>query len=103
MDFTGGVCESVNLKDAGFADDDERRLTFFNSMKKAMSDWSLVGASITVNSDLLLYESVRFIELLGIVLLFVTIECLLVYSCVFFITASRYLGSTSPLVCTVLH
>ena len=52
VDFTGGVCESVNLKDAGFYDDEERRLTFFNSMRKAMSDRSLVGASITVNSAL---------------------------------------------------
>lgn len=52
VDFTGGVCESVNLKDAGFDDDEERRMTFFNSMRKAMSDWSLVGASITVNSTL---------------------------------------------------
>lgn len=58
MDFTGGVCESVNLKDAGFNDDEERRLTFFNSMRKAMSDRSLVGASITVN--IVLYLSVRF-------------------------------------------
>ena len=52
VDFTGGVCESVNLKDAGFNDDEERRLTFFKSMRKAMSDGSLVGASISVNSIL---------------------------------------------------
>ena len=49
VDFTGGVCESVNLTDAGFNEDEERRLAFFNSMSKAMSDRSLVGASISVN------------------------------------------------------
>ena len=54
MDFTGGVCESINLKDAGFNDDEERRLAFFNSMRKAMSDGSLVGSSITVKIALFL-------------------------------------------------
>ena len=49
VDFTGGVCESVNLKDAGFNEDEDRRLAFFTSMRKAMSDRSLVGASISVN------------------------------------------------------
>jgi len=51
VDFTGGVCESVNLKDAGFNDDEERRLAFFNSIRKAMSDRSLVGASITAKKN----------------------------------------------------
>lgn len=81
VDFTGGVCESVNLKDAGFYDDQERRLTFFNSMRKAMSDRSLVGASITVNSALLilLYESVRFE--FRIVFCFVPISSLTILGC----------------------
>ena len=52
VDFTGGVCESVNLKDTGLNDDEERRLAFFNSMRKAMNDGSLVGASISVNISL---------------------------------------------------
>ena len=60
VDFTGGVCESVNLKDAGFNDDEERRLAFFNSIRKAMSDRSLVGASITVNVALFVVQFVRF-------------------------------------------
>ena len=60
VDFTGGVCESVNLKDTGFNDDEERRLTFFNSMRRAMSDRSLVGASISVNNALFVTQFVRF-------------------------------------------
>ncbi|KAJ7355026.1 Calpain-6 [Desmophyllum pertusum] len=49
VDFTGGVCESINLNDANYNEDEERRLAFFNNMQKAMSDRSLVGASISVN------------------------------------------------------
>lgn len=60
VDFTGGVCESVNLKDTGLNDDEERRLAFFNSMRKAMNDGSLVGASISVNIALFAVFFVRF-------------------------------------------
>ena len=59
VDFTGGVCESVNLKDTGLNDDEERRLAFFNSMRKAMNDGSLVGASISVNIALFAVFLVR--------------------------------------------
>ena len=56
VDFTGGVCESINLKDANYNDDEERRLEFFKSMQKSMSDRSLIGASISVNNtELLLF------------------------------------------------
>lgn len=50
VDFTGGVCESINLKDANYDDDEERRLEFFKSMQKAMDNSSLVGASISAKS-----------------------------------------------------
>lgn len=54
VDFTGGVCESINLKDANYDDDEERRLEFFKSMQKAMDNSSLVGASISVNTPSML-------------------------------------------------
>lgn len=48
VDFTGGVCESTNLQETGFTEDEEGRLVYFKAMQKAMCEGSLVGASITV-------------------------------------------------------
>lgn len=48
VDFTGGVCESTNLQETGFTEDEEGRLVYFKAMQKAKSEGSLVGASITV-------------------------------------------------------
>ena len=48
VDFTGGVCESTNLQETGFNEDEDGRLTYFKSMQKAMGDGSLIGASISV-------------------------------------------------------
>ena len=48
VDFTGGVCESTNLQETGFNEDEDGRLAYFKSMQKAMGDGSLIGASISV-------------------------------------------------------
>lgn len=51
VDFTGGVCESTNLQETGFTEDEEGRLVYFKAMEKAKSEGSLVGASITVKNN----------------------------------------------------
>ena len=48
MDFTGGVCESINLKDGGYGQDGEKRLGLFKSMERATREKSLISASIRV-------------------------------------------------------
>ena len=50
VDFTGGVCESINLKDGGYSQDTEKRQTLFKSMERAMKEKSLISASIRVCS-----------------------------------------------------
>ena len=50
VDFTGGVCESINLKDGGYGQDTEKRQTLFKSMERAMREKSLISASIRVCS-----------------------------------------------------
>ena len=50
VDFTGGVCESISLKDGGYSQDQEKRLVLFKSMQRAMRDKSLIGASIRVSA-----------------------------------------------------
>ena len=50
VDFTGGVCESINLKDGGYSQDTEKRQTLFKSMERAMREKSLISASIRVCS-----------------------------------------------------
>lgn len=52
VDFTGGVCESINLKDGGYSnkEDSEKRQTLFKSMERAMREKSLISASIRVCS-----------------------------------------------------
>ena len=49
VDFTGGVCESINLKDGGYSEDVEKRLTLFKSMERATKEKSLISASIRVH------------------------------------------------------
>ena len=49
VDFTGGVCESINLKDGGYSQDVEKRLTLFKSMERATREKSLISASIRVD------------------------------------------------------
>ena len=49
VDFTGGVCESINLKDGGYSEDAEKRLTLFKSMERATREKSLISASIRVH------------------------------------------------------
>ena len=51
VDFTGGVCESVNLKDGGYSQDAEKRHALFKSMERAMREKSLISASIRVNTQ----------------------------------------------------
>lgn len=48
VDFTGGVCESTNLQETAFSQDEDSRLAYFKSMQKAMGQRSLIGASISV-------------------------------------------------------
>ena len=48
VDFTGGVCESINLKDGGYGQDTEKRQALFKSMERAMREKSLISASIRV-------------------------------------------------------
>ena len=48
VDFTGGVCESINLKDGGYSQDTEKRQALFKSMERAMREKSLISASIRV-------------------------------------------------------
>ena len=55
VDFTGGVCESVNLKDGGYSQDVEKRQTLFKSMERAMREKSLISASIRVSTMYKLY------------------------------------------------
>lgn len=50
VDFTGGVCESVNLKDGGYADDTEKRQALFKNMERSMKEKSLISASIRVST-----------------------------------------------------
>ena len=50
VDFTGGVCESINLKDGGYSQDTEKRQTLFKSMERATREKSLISASIRVCS-----------------------------------------------------
>lgn len=50
VDFTGGVCESINLKDGGYSQDTEKRQGLFKSMERAMREKSLISASIRVCS-----------------------------------------------------
>ena len=50
VDFTGGVCESINLKDGGYSQDTEKRQALFKSMERAMREKSLISASIRVCS-----------------------------------------------------
>jgi calpain-5 len=49
VDFTGGVGESVNLKEGGYANDVEKRDQLFKTMLKGMKDKSLMSASIKVS------------------------------------------------------
>ena len=51
VDFTGGVCESVNLKDGRYGQDAEKRHALFKSMERAMREKSLISASIRVNTQ----------------------------------------------------
>lgn len=51
VDFTGGVCESTNLQETGFSEDEDGRLAYFKTMQKAMGERSLIGASISVSQD----------------------------------------------------
>ena len=48
VDFTGGVCESTNLQETAFSQDEDSRLAYFKSMQKALGQRSLIGASISV-------------------------------------------------------
>ena len=50
LDFTGGVCESINLKDGGYSQETEKRQGLFKSMERAMREKSLISASIRVCS-----------------------------------------------------
>lgn len=59
VDFTGGVCESVNLKDGGYGQDVEKRQTLFKSMARAMREKSFISASIRVST---MYTSIYFIK-----------------------------------------
>lgn len=56
VDFTGGVCESVNLKDGGYIQDLEKRQALFKSMERAMREMSLISASIRVSNSFLTLE-----------------------------------------------
>lgn len=49
VDFTGGVCESINLKDGGYSQDLDKRQALFKSMERAMREKSLISASIRVS------------------------------------------------------
>jgi len=51
VDFTGGVCESTNLQETGFSEDEDGRLAYFKTMQKAMGERSLIGASISVKNN----------------------------------------------------
>ena len=48
VDFTGGVSESVNLKDGGYSEDLDKRMDLFKVMLRAMKDNSLCSASVRV-------------------------------------------------------
>lgn len=50
VDFTGGVCESINLKDGGYGQDGEKRLGLFKSMERATREKSLISASIRIKN-----------------------------------------------------
>ena len=52
VDFTGGVCESINLKDGGYSQDTDKRQALFKSMERATRDKSLISASIRVSFPL---------------------------------------------------
>ena len=56
VDFTGGVCESVNLKDGGYNQDLEKRQALFKSMERAMKEKSLISASIRVSATLYAFD-----------------------------------------------
>lgn len=53
VDFTGGVCESINLKDGGYNQDLEKRQALFKSMERAMREKSLISASIRVSTQMI--------------------------------------------------
>lgn len=52
VDFTGGVGESVNLKEGGYANDQKKREELFKTMQKGEKDKSLMSASIKVSLGL---------------------------------------------------
>ena len=53
VDFTGGVCESIDLKNGGYIEDLDKRMTLFKSMERAMREKSLISASIRVSGKLI--------------------------------------------------
>ena len=81
VDFTGGVCESVNLKDGGYNQDLEKRQALFKSMERATREKSLISASIRVSN------------------LILTVEVLFVFEWLMFVMTSQKLNSQNYGIC----